>query len=290
MSRPSRRTVLLGALAVPLAACTDDAAPPAPPPPVDPDVALRAAAVAREQSLVAAYDAVLAAVPAEAARLTALRAEHLAHLEALGAPAAPSAPPVLLGGGTERSAHRCAAGHRRAGHRHRPPGRAAHRLARPGRRPRDARRQRGQPPGGARVSDVRLLTALLAAEHAAVYGYGVLGGRLDDDTRPGALTAYDAHRARRDSLAARLRERGAAPPVALPAYDVRVADRAAALALAVRLEEGLAVRWRDLVAGTDDLALRTLGSSGLQEVAVRAAQWRRTAGVRPVTVALPGVL
>ncbi|MCW2665696.1 MAG: hypothetical protein JWN57_658, partial [Frankiales bacterium] len=47
---------------------------------------------------------------------------------------------------------------------------------------------------------------------------------------------------------------------------------------------------RDLVAGTDDPALRTLGASGLQEVAVRAAQWRRTAGRRPVTVALPGVL
>jgi hypothetical protein len=74
----------------------------------------------------------------------------------------------------------------------------------------------------------------------------------------------------------------------LPSYDVAVADAPAALQLAVRLEAGLSVRWRDLVAGTDDQALRRLAVAGLQETAVRAAQWRRRAGVTPATVALPG--
>ncbi|MCW2614845.1 MAG: hypothetical protein JWN08_1839, partial [Frankiales bacterium] len=96
------------------------------------------------------------------------------------------------------------------------------------------------------------------------------------------------HRARRDQLAARLRERGAEPPVSEPAYDVAVAGEDAALALAVLLEEGLAVRWRDLVAGTDDSRLRSLAVAGLTETAVRAAQWRLLAGTRPATVALPG--
>ena len=137
-------------------------------------------------------------------------------------------------------------------------------------------------------ADVAQLTGLLEAEHAAVYGYGTLGGRLDARSRPAALSAYDAHRARRDSLPARLRERSAPIPAAAPGYDVAVATQVEAMALAVRLEEGMAYRWRDLIAATRDPALRAAGVSGLQETAVRAAEWRRRLGTRPPTVALPG--
>jgi hypothetical protein len=134
-----------------------------------------------------------------------------------------------------------------------------------------------------------LLRTLVEAEHAAVYGYGVLGGRLDIATRRTAVAAYDAHRARRDLVVAALRARGVAVPPPLPAYDVTVAGRADALALAVRLEEGLSLRWRDLVGGTDDRALRQLAVAGLQETAVRAARWRQLAGSEPVTVPFPGI-
>ena len=58
--------------------------------------------------------------------------------------------------------------------------------------------------------------------------------------------------------------------------------------LAVVLEQGMAVRWRDLVGGCDDAALRRLGVAGLQESALRATRWRLLAGVRPATVAFPG--
>jgi hypothetical protein len=129
--------------------------------------------------------------------------------------------------------------------------------------------------------EVELLQTLLAAEHAAVYGYGVLGARLADAGRELAQQADDAHRARR--------ARAARVPPTLAAYDVAVAGAPEALALAVRLEEGLGVRWRDLVGGTDDPALRILGLSGLTETAVRAARWRLAGGLRPGTVALPGV-
>jgi len=138
------------------------------------------------------------------------------------------------------------------------------------------------------VTAEALLQSLLAAEHAAVYGYGALGARLDDATRPQAVDALAAHRLRRDALGAVLAARRAAAPGPLSAYDVTVAGQPTALALAVRLEEGLAVRWRDLVGGTDEQALRRLGTSGLTETAVRAAHWRRTLGARPVTVPLPG--
>lgn len=135
---------------------------------------------------------------------------------------------------------------------------------------------------------VELLTVLLEAEHAVVYGYGVLGARLDDATRRTALAAFDAHRARRDALTAALVRRGERAPSAEPAYDVAVADAAAARALAVRLEDGMAVRWHDLVVGTDDVDLRRLAVSGLQDAAVRAATWRRLSGATPLTTALPG--
>ena len=133
-----------------------------------------------------------------------------------------------------------------------------------------------------------LLTALVEAQHAAVYGYGVLGARLDEELRRQARAASDVHRAARDALSARLRDRGAPVPASLPAYDVEVADAPGALALAVRIEEGLGVRWRDLVAGTDDPALRRLAVEGLTQAAVRAAQWRRLAGAGAPTVAFPG--
>lgn len=132
------------------------------------------------------------------------------------------------------------------------------------------------------------LLALVEAEHAAVYAYGVLGARLDDTRRRSAQLAYDSHRARRDQVVAALRAAGGTPPAPLASYDVAVTTPADAMTLAVRIEEGLALRWRDLVGDTDDVALRRLGVAGLQESAVRAAQWRQRAGLSPVTVALPG--
>lgn len=134
----------------------------------------------------------------------------------------------------------------------------------------------------------RLLAALLEAEHAALYGYGVLGARLDLETRPAAQAAAGAHRSARDNLADLLRAAGAEPPAPMPAYDVAVGRPQAALELAVALEEGLGVRWLDLVAGTDDLGLRRLGVDGLTGTAVRATSWRRLLGATPVTVPLPG--
>lgn len=135
---------------------------------------------------------------------------------------------------------------------------------------------------------VPLLTALLDASYATVYGYGVLGARLDEKPRELARLAYDGHRARRDQLVARLTEAGGDPEPPAPAYDVTVASADEALRLAVLLEEGMAVRWRDLIAGTDERPLRELAVAGLQECAVRAAQWRTQAGMSPSTVALPG--
>jgi Domain of unknown function (DUF4439) len=136
--------------------------------------------------------------------------------------------------------------------------------------------------------ETALLTTLLEAEHAAVYAYGTLGARLAGPELGQARQALDAHRDRRGQLVGLLRDAGAPIPATRPAYDVAVSGRVSALALAVRLEEGLALRWSDLVGGTDAPALRSLAARGLADSAVRAARWRTAAGVRPATVPLPG--
>ena len=81
--------LLLPALLPGLAACTE---PVLPEPPPDPDAPLRDGAAAREQALLAAYDAAIASAPGLAVRLRALRAEHAEHLAAL-TPGVPPPPP-----------------------------------------------------------------------------------------------------------------------------------------------------------------------------------------------------
>jgi hypothetical protein len=138
------------------------------------------------------------------------------------------------------------------------------------------------------ADELRVLEAVLVAEHAVVYGYGVLGARLVDEARAAAQAAESAHRSWRDRLAGLLRERGVEPPAPAAAYEASAAGPPEALALAVRLESGLGVLFRDLVASTDDPRLRRVGLDGLVETAVRAASWRALLGTRPPSVALPG--
>lgn len=138
------------------------------------------------------------------------------------------------------------------------------------------------------MTPLEVLIGLLEAEHAAVWAYGLLGARLSEEELEQARAAHDAHRRSRDALVPLVRDRGGAVPAPAAAYDVRVPTAAEALALAVRVEEDLALRWRDLVGSSTEVPLRRLGVAGLQDCAVRAARWRSLAGARPTTVAFPG--
>ncbi|MEV0478013.1 DUF4439 domain-containing protein, partial [Streptomyces prunicolor] len=62
-----------------------------------------------------------------------------------------------------------------------------------------------------KAAELTALQAALAAEHAAVYGYGVVGGRIREGRRTEAKAAYDAHRARRDALVREVRDLGGTP-------------------------------------------------------------------------------
>ncbi|WP_030217813.1 ferritin-like domain-containing protein [Streptomyces bikiniensis] len=117
--------------------------------------------------------------------------------------------------------------------------------------------------------------AALAAEHAAVYGYGVVGGRIGTERRAEATAAYEAHRARREMLRRAVRDLGGAPAAAAAAYALpfRVTDPAGAVRLAAVLEDRVAGVYSDLVRATEGPARRE-AAAALKEAAVRAVRWR----------------
>lgn len=131
---------------------------------------------------------------------------------------------------------------------------------------------------------LKALQAALAAEHAAVYGYGVVGGRIREEQRSEARTAYDAHRARRDALAREVRDLGAEPVAASAAYALPfpVPDSAAAVRFAAGLEDRVAGVYSDLVRAAEG-ELRGTAAEALREAAVRAVRWRGE------SVAFPGL-
>ena len=129
----------------------------------------------------------------------------------------------------------------------------------------------------------------LAAEHAAVYGYGVLGGVLaghpaatKEQTQ--ATEGYAAHRARRDTLTSLLVDLEVDPVPAEPAYDVpfRVVDVADCRRLGQHIERRSAAIYSSAVAQTVDDTRRLLAGA-LADVAVREVRW----GAEPR--AFPGV-
>jgi hypothetical protein len=74
-------------------------------------------------------------------------------------------------------------------------------------------------------SDLDALQACLAAEHLAIYAYGVLGGRLTGLHPPTELVeqvdeSYEWHRSQRDALDASIRTAGDEPVAAEAAYGL----------------------------------------------------------------------
>ena len=133
-------------------------------------------------------------------------------------------------------------------------------------------------------AELDALQAALAAEHAAVYGYGVVGGQIGEARRPEARLAWDAHRARRDALARAVRDLGGEPVAANAGYALPfpVEGSAAAVRLAARLEERIAGVYADLVRATSGTR-RGDAAGALREASVRAVRWG--AG----SVAFPGL-
>jgi len=128
------------------------------------------------------------------------------------------------------------------------------------------------------------LQAALAAEHAAVYGYGVAGAHLSGAKQKAAARDWEIHQAARDTLAAMITALGAQPVAAAPAYRLPfpVHGRRAAVMLAAFLEDRVAAAYLGVVALSEP-RLRMFGARALESAALRAAGWRGRA------LAFPGL-
>jgi hypothetical protein len=127
------------------------------------------------------------------------------------------------------------------------------------------------------------LQAALRAEHAAVYGYGVVGAHLTGAALAAATSDWIAHQVARDSLEAMLRAAGRQPAAAAVAYRLPhpVHTPAAAMSLAVVLENRVTTAYLGLVA-LPGSRFREPGARAVTAAAIRAAFWRGK------TVAFPG--
>lgn len=118
------------------------------------------------------------------------------------------------------------------------------------------------------------LQSALAAEHAAVYGYGVAGAQLGAAGRKLAVQDWTQHEIARDRLEAMLTALGVKPVAAQPAYQLPfpVHGTRAAISLAGYLENQVAAAYLGIVA-LDDPRLRAWGARQAQACALRATTW-----------------
>lgn len=121
------------------------------------------------------------------------------------------------------------------------------------------------------------LQGALAAEHVAIFGYGVLGAHLSGAQRTAADQMWSSHRARRDRLRSYVEAAGGAPVAAAPAYHLPapVTSPRTAARLAALLEDGVTTGYAGL-AGAADPGLCRYAALAMQEATVRAVRWRGT--------------
>ncbi|GAA1943230.1 ferritin-like domain-containing protein [Amycolatopsis minnesotensis] len=130
----------------------------------------------------------------------------------------------------------------------------------------------------------------LAAEHAAVWVYGLVTAFLPDGYRASATDGAADHRARRDACERMLASAGVSAKPAKPAYVTPkpVTDGKSAMAVVATAEADVATAWRGVVERTDDRGLRAFAALALTGSARRGTRWRIAAGEQPSAPALPG--
>lgn len=134
----------------------------------------------------------------------------------------------------------------------------------------------------------------VAAEHAAIYGYGLVSAHVMPDDNELVSKAVAEHRDRREAAVALLTERSVTVPLPAPGYQLPMVVNSpnSAAKLAIRMESDCAVAWRAVLEQTagDDTAEqdRAFAATALTQCAVMAARWRVVLGAWPVTEAFPG--
>jgi rubrerythrin len=136
------------------------------------------------------------------------------------------------------------------------------------------------------MSPVDALQRALAAEHAALHVYGTLGARTSASATPQLYTdisaGYDEHRVSRDLLTSLVRDHGAEPVAAEPAYALpaRLDTPDAVTREALEIErrcEGTYAWVVEQTSGSD----RRLAITSLTSAAVRALAFRGSPEIFP---------
>lgn len=147
------------------------------------------------------------------------------------------------------------------------------------------------------VTEHQALAAAVAAEHAAVYAYGVVAAFALAQRSDAVTAATDAHAARRDAATDALVADGTTAPLSATGYalPVAVVDGVGAVQLAATIEDSTAQAWFAVLERSEPMTtaagafdLRTTAVAALTDCAVRAAGWRVALGSVPATTAFPG--
>jgi hypothetical protein len=145
-------------------------------------------------------------------------------------------------------------------------------------------------PGAVPAEAVDPLQQALAAEHAAVWVYGLVGAFLPADFGDAEKGGVAEHTQRRDLLQTTLSAAGATPVAPEAAYNPKkpVTDTASAALVVATAEADCASAWLAVVNHTDDAGLRTTALHALVAASRRGTPWRSEAGEKPTAVAMPG--
>jgi hypothetical protein len=136
------------------------------------------------------------------------------------------------------------------------------------------------------TAELDALQTTLAAEHAAVYVYGLIGSRTSEAAEPELYTAlrsaYEAHLGRRDSLISRVAALGGSPSPAAAAYTAPAGldSPEGRYQAALALEKGCAATYAALVGATSG-ATRAEAIGLLNDAAVRELSFRGTPEIFP---------
>ncbi|QUQ71601.1 ferritin-like domain-containing protein [Kutzneria sp. CA-103260] len=137
---------------------------------------------------------------------------------------------------------------------------------------------------------VDALQRALAAEHAAIWVYGLAGAFLPAASGAALTKGAEVHTVRRDATITTLKSAGATPKSAEPGYGTPqpLTNQSSAFTLLVAAETDTVSAWRSVLENTSDSGVRKTALDALTDAAVRAMTWRQSGGQTPSTPPLPG--
>jgi len=146
------------------------------------------------------------------------------------------------------------------------------------------------PAGAVPPEAVDPLQVALAAEHAAVWVYGLVSAFLPGEFGDAEKSGAAEHALRRDYLQTALAAAGATPVAPEAAYVPKnpVTDAKSASQVVATAEADCASAWLAVIDHTDDAGLRTTALNALVAASRRGTPWRSEAGEKPVAIAMPG--